>query len=303
MPADSNSSNSRGTAKSPRKLERPVPRGIRPLTLILLAGVVGPCIALQIPREMGCWHLASAVSLRAKGEKQAAYEKLAAAMRWFPQNPELLHRRARWQLADGEVEKALADNDAMLALTDQNVNLNQAHAALLWEAGKFKEAINDWKAIDQHSLRSGIPSRAEALNGLAYGQALADDELEEALENVNQSLDLKPDDAQVLDTRGYVYYRLKKYDLALADFDRAIERIEVDPELRGAAKVSAEREKRETEAGKADLEAAAPGVRAVAVIHYHRALALDALDRHDEAERENAFVRELIGREPDEKLY
>jgi hypothetical protein len=42
---------------------------------------------------------------------------------------------------------------------------------------------------------------------------------------------------------------------------------------------------------------------AAAVIHYHRALVLAALDRKEDAEKDLAVARELIGREPDEALF
>jgi hypothetical protein len=40
-----------------------------------------------------------------------------------------------------------------------------------------------------------------------------------------------------------------------------------------------------------------------AVMHYHRALILEGLNRKKEADAERAVVRRLIGREPDETLF
>jgi hypothetical protein len=43
--------------------------------------------------------------------------------------------------------------------------------------------------------------------------------------------------------------------------------------------------------------------RAAAAMHYHRSLALAALDRKEEADKDLAVARQLIGREPDESLF
>src|SRR5262245_57679173 len=89
-------------------------RGLRPLTGLLLFAVVGSCTAVQIPREIGRWHLVSAIKLRRGGEKEAAYGELAKAMEQFPKNPELLLQRAEWRLNDGDEELALADCDQII---------------------------------------------------------------------------------------------------------------------------------------------------------------------------------------------
>src|SRR5215468_3933930 len=89
-------------------------RGLRPLTWLLLFAIVGPCALTLAPGEIGRWYLAQALNLRDHGQKQAAYEKLATAVAWFPKNPELLLQRAEWRLEDGEREDAMADCDQML---------------------------------------------------------------------------------------------------------------------------------------------------------------------------------------------
>src|SRR4051812_35920662 len=102
------------TAAKPRTVRR-----LRPLTLFFLA-VIGPCAivqtAVQTPREIGRWHLAAALNLREKGEKDAANEELATAIAWFPKSPELMLQRAEWRLNDGQRDEALADCDRMLEL-------------------------------------------------------------------------------------------------------------------------------------------------------------------------------------------
>jgi tetratricopeptide (TPR) repeat protein len=281
------------------------------LFLLLLVVVVGPCAAVQAPREVGRWKLAAAVKLRSTGNKREAYAKLGETMRWFPDNPWLYFQRAQWRLDDGQREEALADADRALELGGQELVWLQLHAQFLWSAGEFGRAVADWKQIDAQSQRTGRPARHEALNGLAYAQALAKVELNEALENANRALDLAPDNAAILDTRGYVLHLLGRHEEALADLDAAIQGMDAALDEAGR-EVAASATASSTDSGlpktvislsSSQMQRLSNELRNAAVGHYHRAQALAALGRHEEADSERALVRRLIGREPDETLF
>jgi len=296
-------------------------RGLRPLrwSLLFLAALVGACTAYEAPREIGRWHLAAALNVRGTGEKDAAYQKLAAAIAWFPKSPALLLQRAEWRLDDGERDEAFADCDRMLEVGGDRQEWLRAHAQFLQNAGEFGRAVEDWKKINELSQRSGTPSRPDALNGLAYAQSLAEVELDEALENVNQALELQTtNNDAILDTRGYIFHLKDQNIMALSDLDRAVKGLDpyVKPAREELAKEKAqpaEEDKLTTSQPKTLVEIQshlgtradqlAGVVRSAAVIHYHRALILAALDRQQEADAERAFVRQLIGREPDATLF
>ena len=142
-----------GTAAGPTR------RAVR-LRILWLFGLalVGALTGLQIPREIGRWQLASALSLRSKGEKEAAYEKLNSAINWFPQNADLLLQRAEWRLADGQRDEALADCDRMLEASGTNPELLQLHSQFLQNAGEFRRAA---------SLTRNNPERAVLLQRAA----------------------------------------------------------------------------------------------------------------------------------------
>jgi tetratricopeptide (TPR) repeat protein len=297
-------------------------RGIRPLTWILLVAIIGPCTFQQVPQEIGRWHLARAVRQREKGQKEAAYQELAAAMERFPNNASLLLRRAEWQLADGNREKAIADADRSLevvanASAAKTFRGLSAHSLFMQNLGEFARGVEDWKKIEDLSKRSGIPDRATALNGLAYAQALAKTELDAALVHANQALDLRPESPGILDTRGFIHFLQGNYSLAQADMDKAVKGMDQEAEIVGrtslrrewppeALKIIRQAELRTFfELGPPrDVEALTAQVaRAAAVGHYHRSLVLSALDRKDEAEKDLEIARKLTGREPDETLF
>jgi tetratricopeptide (TPR) repeat protein len=266
--------------------------------LVLL--VVGPCAYQQAPLEMARWHVAAAIKARSEGRQEAALDLLDRALAWDADNPSLYLKRAQWRKADGQYDLALADVQRADALRPDDPRILSARSELLQLLGKHAEAIEIWRAIDRLSLAGGTPPRETALNGLAYAQAVGNLELEEGLERVNKALDIEPDNAALLDTRGFLLYRLGKYDEALRDMEAAVQGME--HELRLTQAVPATMERIIFYSDNADGQMAT-AKQAAAVIRYHRALVLERLGRHAEAKADRARARVLIGRDPDETLF
>jgi tetratricopeptide (TPR) repeat protein len=316
LPTQTDEPNNGVSPQSDKRATQLRPRGIRPLTWILLLAIIGPCAVQFVPQEIGRWHLARAIRLRESGQKEAAYQELAAALERFPNDPSLLLRRAEWQLADGNREEALAVGQQAQALAKDEPGILMKHAELLQKAGEFEQAIESWKLVEEFSRRSGHPPREEALNGLAYSQALAKIELDDALRNVTAAIDLLPSEepkepvkralqvlnrAQLLDTRGYILHLLGRNEQAITDMDDAVNALsqahrELGLLIKSKADKSASPSSKEAQLSFSDA-------RSSAVIHYHRSLVLKALDRKDDAEKDIETVRKLIGREPDETLF
>jgi tetratricopeptide (TPR) repeat protein len=268
----------------------------------------------EVPREIGRWQLAQALELRASGQKEQAYQKLDAAMGWFPQSSMLLVQRADWRLEDGQNEEVSADLEKIIDLPGDMVENLKLHSNLVQNAGRFADAVKDWKRIDVISERTGRPGRAEALNGLAYARALANAELDEGLENVNEALELlsRGDSlySAALDTRGYLLYLTEQYEAALADMNIAVrdyDRIKLSPPTPPppAERLSAEHMRLLNSTPKSirDTYEAQEPKHSVAVIHYHRGLVFKALGKEKEANEDFARAKELIGRDPDDSLF
>ena len=75
----------------------------------------------------------------------------------------------------------------------------------------------DLRTILQHE-----PNNATALNALGYTLADRTDRYEEAFELISQALSLKPDDPAILDSMGWVHYRLGQIDEALLRLRQAM---------------------------------------------------------------------------------
>jgi len=73
------------------------------------------------------------------------------------------------------------------------------------------------------------PKHADALNYLGYSYAEKGINLEDAHSLINRALDLKPDSGYIIDSLGWVFYKLGKYDEALKNLLRASEIVKDDP--------------------------------------------------------------------------
>ena len=73
------------------------------------------------------------------------------------------------------------------------------------------------------------PKNAMTLNYLGYMLADRDTRVEEALGYIRRAVALDPQNGAYLDSLGWAYYKLGKYDLAEENLRRASERINTDP--------------------------------------------------------------------------
>jgi tetratricopeptide (TPR) repeat protein len=75
----------------------------------------------------------------------------------------------------------------------------------------------------------GDPEHASALNYLGYMLADQNMQLEEALGYIKRAVDLDPANGAYLDSLGWAYFRLGKYDLAEENLLKASQKINTDP--------------------------------------------------------------------------
>ncbi|HMP89802.1 MAG TPA: tetratricopeptide repeat protein [Kiritimatiellia bacterium] len=75
------------------------------------------------------------------------------------------------------------------------------------------------------------PDHADAHNYLAYMHAERGVKLEMAYDHVGVALAIEPDNGAYIDTRGWIYYQLGKYEEALADIKEAARLIPDDPTI------------------------------------------------------------------------
>jgi Flp pilus assembly protein TadD len=72
------------------------------------------------------------------------------------------------------------------------------------------------------------PDQPYVLNYLAYSWVDKGKNYDRALTMLNKAVEQKPEDGYIVDSLGWVYYRLGKYDLAVEQLERAIELVPQD---------------------------------------------------------------------------
>jgi tetratricopeptide (TPR) repeat protein len=96
---------------------------------------------------------------------------------------------------------------------------------LLFLRSVYSQEINDL-ALMEEDLRRIIqlnPNNPVAYNSLGYTLADRTDRFNEAYELIKRAFELAPNDAAIIDSLGWVQYRLGMYEEAIENLDRAYE--------------------------------------------------------------------------------
>jgi tetratricopeptide (TPR) repeat protein len=168
----------------------------------------------------------SALLQAKQGDVDAARAHLQAVQARSP------GQRLRLFLAEGEVLRAVdLDVEAMevydraLKEVPGNTELLYARAMVAEKLGRLDILEGDLLAILERE-----PDHFDALNSLGYTLADRTDRHEEALTYVRRALELKPDAFYILDSMGWVHYRLGNFDKSIEYLRRALG-LNHDPEI------------------------------------------------------------------------
>jgi tetratricopeptide (TPR) repeat protein len=129
-------------------------------------------------------------------------------------------------LIEAELLKGVGlDQDAM-AVYDGALTQFQGNPDLLY-ARALHAASMDRVDILERDLKAVLekdPTNADALNALGYTLADRTDRYAEALGYIQRAMEIKPDEAAILDSMGWIQYRLGNLQEALKYLRRAVER-------------------------------------------------------------------------------
>ncbi len=145
------------------------------------------------------------------GRKELAHQRLNSARERFPNQAE------RFYLLEAEVLSTHGHLQEALAVLTHGLEQSPSNVRLLYSRAMVNEqldALSDLEA-DLRTILKYEPNNATALNALGYTLANRTDRFDEALALIDQALQLKPDDPAIMDSMGWVQYRLGNLDDAI----------------------------------------------------------------------------------------
>lgn len=100
----------------------------------------------------------------------------------------------------------------------------RSHWNIYYQRGIAYERLKQWEKAEP-SFRSALkqfPDQPQVLNYLGYSWIDMNINLEEGLDMIRKAVELRPRDGYIVDSLGWAYYRLGRYDEAAAELERAV---------------------------------------------------------------------------------
>ncbi|MGJ8618264.1 MAG: tetratricopeptide repeat protein, partial [Sulfitobacter sp.] len=123
---------------------------------------------------------------------------------------------------------AIAAYDTAIDLSTEGT---RARWLLYYSRGIAHERSGDGEASEE-DFRAALalnPEQPQVLNYLGYSLVEQNRNLDEALDMIERAVAASPNSGYIVDSLGWVLYRLGRYDEALVQMERAVELIAVDP--------------------------------------------------------------------------
>jgi len=160
------------------------------------------------------------------GEEEEALEYLSGFAKNNPNYAvDMLQARAQLLASMKRYPEALEYYDKVVAYRPDNEGAHLGKAELLLTMDRVDDAIK----LYRKTLKRW-PDSAMTLNALGYTLADRTDQYDEAEKLIHKALELDPESAAIIDSWGWVLYRQGQNDEALAQLERAYERLR-DPEV------------------------------------------------------------------------
>ena len=136
--------------------------------------------------------------------------------------------RVKAYLAQGEILRSEKRYKEGVEMYSRALQQNHEDTTLLYARGLMAEKVDrlDMTEADLLKVISKEPENADALNALGYTLADRTSRYQEAQEYIQRAAKLVPDDPAILDSLGWVSYRLGEMEEALKYLARAFEKLE-----------------------------------------------------------------------------
>ncbi|TIO66060.1 MAG: tetratricopeptide repeat protein, partial [Mesorhizobium sp.] len=143
----------------------------------------------------------------------------------------------RGYLALGGVYSSKEDYRSAANLYDKAVEQLKTPTAANWnifyQRGIAYERLKEWPKAEPN-FRKALelqPDQPQVLNYLGYSWVDMNTNLKEGLAMIQKAVDLRPSDGYIVDSLGWAYYRLGRFDDAVREMERAVSLKPEDPVL------------------------------------------------------------------------
>ena len=156
-----------------------------------------------------------------RGDLESVREEIR---QWRLSEPDL---SARLYLVEAEVMAAALPPERVLSIYGEALKAHPGDADILYARALYAASVDRIEILeaDLRQVLSNDPDNADALNALGYTLADKNRRLDEAQGYIRRALELKPEEPAILDSMGWVLYRLGRPDEALGYLRKAWERL------------------------------------------------------------------------------
>ena len=185
----------------------------------------------DVPADDPAFHVAElgrADALRRSGKEDQAVEVLEQLTRTHGNLPVVYSTL-------GDVLRTQDDFPAAIAAYDKAIDQAAETARVRWvlyySRGIAHERSGD-EAASEADFRAALainPEQPQVLNYLGYSMVEQGRNLDEALDMIERAVAASPQSGYIVDSLGWVLYRLNRYDEAVGHMERAVELLPVDP--------------------------------------------------------------------------
>lgn len=127
--------------------------------------------------------------------------------------------RAEVYNRQGDYDRALKEYDQAVKLDPTRIMAIMGRAEVYKNKGEIARALDSLTEAIAHNHKS----EADLRNAICWMRATSGVDLAAALAECNKSLSLRPNDANILDSRGFVHLKLERFQEAQADYDKALQ--------------------------------------------------------------------------------
>jgi len=184
-----------------------------------------------VPADDPAYHAAElgrAAALRQSDKPDQAVEVLQQLTRSHGDLPAVHSALGDALRAQDDWEAAIKSYDRAVELTSET---NPQRWVLFYARGIAEERSGDGEGAEK-DFRAALeinPEQPQVLNYLGYSLVEQGRNLDEALNMIERAVAASPDSGYIVDSLGWVLYRLGRYEEAVDQMERAVELIAVDP--------------------------------------------------------------------------